>query len=124
MTIVQLHDYIGQIVKTIPIVYSYSNQTPYEYWNTQEIKYGSVIFCVKNVRTQNNIAKYECVLYYGDRLNENGSNRDSITQKKLNMLLNQSIVSYLNKSLLIISLVHILIYQLIWKQMEIVTIIF
>ena len=58
MTIVQLHDYIGQIVKTIPIVYSYSNQTPYEYWNTQEIKYGSVIFCVKNVRTQNNIAKY------------------------------------------------------------------
>lgn len=96
MNIVQLYDYIGQIAQTIPIVHSYSNQTPYEYWNTQEVKYGSVIFAVKTVRTQNNIAKFDCVLYYGDRLNETGSNRDSVQSDAIGVL--DSIVSRLNCS--------------------------
>ena len=96
MNIVQLYDYIGQIAQTIPIVHSYSNQTPYEYWNTQEVKYGSVIFAVKTVRTQNSIAKFDCVLYYGDRLNETGSNRDSIQSDAIGVL--DSIVSRLNCS--------------------------
>ena len=96
MNIVQLYDYIGQIAQTIPIVHSYSNQTPYEYWNTQEVKYGSVIFAVKTVRTQNNIAKFDCVLYYGDRLNETGSNRDSVQSDAIGVL--ESIVSRLNCS--------------------------
>lgn len=96
MNIVQLYDYIGQIAQTIPIVHSYSNQTPYEYWNTQEVKYGSVIFAVKTVRTQNNIAKFDCVLYYGDRLNESKSNRDSIQSDAIGVL--ETIVSRLNCS--------------------------
>lgn len=96
MSLPQLYDYIGQIAQTIPIVHSYSNQTPYEYWNTQEVKYGSVIFAVKTVRTQNNIAKFDCVLYYGDRLNETGSNRDSVQSDALGVL--ESIVSRLNCS--------------------------
>ena len=96
MNIVQLYDYIGQIAQTIPIVHSYSNQTPYEYWNTHEVKYGSVIFAVKTVRTQNNIAKFDCVLYYGDRLNETGSNRDSVQSDAIGVL--DSIVSRLNCS--------------------------
>lgn len=96
MNIVQLYDYIGQIAQTIPIVHSYSNQTPYEYWNKQEVKYGSVIFAVKTVRTQNNIAKFDCVLYYGDRLNETGSNRDSVQSDAIGVL--DSIVSRLNCS--------------------------
>lgn len=96
MSLPQLYDYIGQIAQTIPIVHSYSNQTPYEYWNTQEVKYGSVIFAVKTVRTQNNIAKFDCVLYYGDRLNETGSNRDSVQSDAIGVL--DSIVSRLNCS--------------------------
>lgn len=96
MSLPQLYDYIGQIAQTIPIVHSYSNQTPYEYWNTHEVKYGSVIFAVKTVRTQNNIAKFDCVLYYGDRLNETGSNRDSVQSDAIGVL--DSIVSRLNCS--------------------------
>lgn len=96
MNVVQLYNYIEQIVNTIPIVHSYSNQTPYEYWNTQEVKYGSVIFSVKKVKTQNNIAKYDCVLYYGDRLNESGSNRDSIQSDAIGVI--EAIVGRLNNS--------------------------
>lgn len=96
MNVVQLYDYIKQIALTIPIVHSYSNQSPYDFWNTEEVKYGSVVFAVKGVKTQNNIAKYECVLYYGDRLNESGSNRDSIQSDAIGVL--ESIVSRLNCS--------------------------
>ena len=96
MTIVTLNEYIKQIALTIPIVHSYSNQSPYEYWNTSDVKYGSVIFAVKSVRTQNNIAKYDCVLYYGDRLNETGSNRDSVQSDAIGVL--ENIVNRLNES--------------------------
>ena len=96
MTIVTLNEYIKQIALTIPIIHSYSNQSPYEYWNTSDVKYGSVIFAVKSVKTQNNIAKYDCVLYYGDRLNETGSNRDSVQSDAIGVL--ENIVNRLNES--------------------------
>lgn len=96
MNIVQLYEYIKQYALTIPIVKSYYNTSVYECWNNQEVKYGSVVFAVKSVREQNSIAKFDCVLYYGDRLNENKSNRDSIQSDAIGVINN--IVSRLNCS--------------------------
>ena len=96
MNIVQLYEYIKQYALTIPIVKSYYNTSVYECWNNQEVKYGSVVFAVKSVREQNSIAKFDCVLYYGDRLNENKSNRDSIQSDAIGVINN--IVNRLNCS--------------------------
>lgn len=96
MNIVQLYEYIKQYALTIPIVKSYYNTSVYECWNNQEVKYGSVVFAVKSVKEQNSITKFDCVLYYGDRLNENKSNRDSIQSDAIGVINN--IVSRLNCS--------------------------
>lgn len=96
MTLVNLYEYIKQYALTIPIVKSYYNTSVYECWNNQEVKYGSVVFAVKSVREQNSIAKFDCVLYYGDRLNENKSNRDSIQSDAIGVINN--IVNRLNCS--------------------------
>ena len=96
MTLPQLYEYIKQYALTIPIVKSYYNTSVYECWNNQEVKYGSVVFAVKSVREQNSIAKFDCVLYYGDRLNENKSNRDSIQSDAIGVINN--IVNRLNCS--------------------------
>lgn len=96
MNIVQLYDYIGQVAKTIPLVHSYSNQTPYEFWNTDSVKYGSVIFAVKSASVRNNVVSYECIIYYGDRLNDSGLNRESVQTDAVNVI--ESITSFLNCS--------------------------
>ena len=96
MNIVQLYDYIKQYALTIPIVKSYYNTSVYECWNNQNVKYGSVVFAVKSVREQNAIAKFDCVLYYGDRLNDNKTNRDAIQSDAIGVINN--IVSRLNCS--------------------------
>ena len=96
MNIVQLYDYIKQYALTIPIVKSYYNTSVYECWNNQNVKYGSVVFVVKSVREQNSIAKFDCVLYYGDRLNDNKTNRDAIQSDAIGVINN--IVSRLNCS--------------------------
>lgn len=96
MSLPQLYEYIKQYALTIPIVKSYYNTSVYECWNNQEVKYGSVVFAVKSVREQNSIAKFDCVLYYGDRLNENKSNRDSIQSDAIGVINN--IVNRLNCS--------------------------
>lgn len=96
MNIVQLYEYLKQYALTIPIVKSYYNTSVYECWNNQNVKYGSVVFAVKSVREQNAIAKFDCVLYYGDRLNDNKTNRDAIQSDAIGVINN--IVSRLNCS--------------------------
>ena len=96
MNIVQLYDYIKQYALTIPIVKSYYNTSVYECWNNQNVKYGSVVFAVKSVREQNSIAKFDCVLYYGDRLNDNKTNRDAIQSDAIGVINN--IINRLNCS--------------------------
>lgn len=96
MNIVQLYECIKQYALTIPIVESYYNTSVYECWNNQNVKYGSVVFAVKSVRETNSIAKYDCVLYYGDRLNDNKTNRDAIQSDAVGVI--NSIVNQLNCS--------------------------
>lgn len=79
MNIVELNKYIGNITSSIPIVHSYSNQDAYIFWNTMDkVRYGSVIFSVRNVITHNNITQYDCIIYYGDRLLTDKSNLSMI----------------------------------------------
>lgn len=96
MNLVNLYEYIKQIALSIPIVKSYYNTSVYECWDNQEVKYGSVAFVVKSTRKQNGISRFDCVLYYGDRLNENRSNRDSIQSDAIGVINN--IINRLNCS--------------------------
>lgn len=99
MNIIALYEHIKQYALTIPIVNSYYNTSVYECWNNPNVKYGSVVFAVKSVREQNSISKYECVIYYGDRLNDNKSNRDAIQSDAVGVINN--IINRLNSSNLI-----------------------
>ena len=74
----ELVHYINQIVNTIPIVMSFNDTDPYTYWNSQEVKYGSVIFAVKGYNQLSGVTRYNCVIYYGDRVLKDESNVNNI----------------------------------------------
>ena len=78
MNINQLYKYIGAISEQIPLVHSYSNKSVYDYWNMDEVKYGSVCFSVQNVSAGSHTTTYTGILYYGDRLMEDRSNIESV----------------------------------------------
>ena len=74
----QLVQYIKTIADNIPIVMSFNDTDPYTYWNSQEVKYGSVIFAVKGYNQSNGVTRYNCVIYYGDRVLKDESNVNNI----------------------------------------------
>ena len=74
----QLVQYIKTIADNIPIVMSFNDTDPYTYWNSQEVKYGSVIFAVKGYNQLNGVTRYNCVIYYGDRVLKDESNVNNI----------------------------------------------
>ena len=78
MNTVQLYKYINSITDQIPIIHSYSNKSVYDYWNTEEVKYGSVVFSLKSVSAREDGTTYSGVLYYGDRVLEDRSNVDAL----------------------------------------------
>ena len=78
MNVIQLYKYIGAISEQIPLVHSYSNKSVYDYWNMDEVKYGSVCFSVQNVSAGSHTTTYTGILYYGDRLMEDRSNIESV----------------------------------------------
>ena len=91
-----LNELIEGISKQIPLVNSYYTTSPYESWNVQEVKYGSVSFAITGVRSQESITTYTAILYYADRLTEDGSNRDSIWSDSATVI--QTIVGALNQA--------------------------
>ena len=74
----ELVQYIKTIADNIPIVMSFNDTDPYTYWNSQEVKYGSVIFAVKGYNQSNGVTRYNCVIYYGDRVLKDESNVNNI----------------------------------------------
>ena len=74
----QLIKYINDITNTIPIVHSFNDVDPYTYWNSQEVKYGSVIFAVRNSTQVGAVNRYNCIIYYGDRVLKDESNVNDI----------------------------------------------
>ena len=78
MNTVNLYRYIKSITDQMPLVHSYSNKSVYDYWNTEEVKYGSVVFSVKSVSAREDTTSYNGILYFGDRLLEDRSNVEDI----------------------------------------------
>ena len=46
MNIVQLNNFIEKIVSCTETVKSFYTNSVYECWNTEEVKYGSISFCI------------------------------------------------------------------------------
>ena len=99
MNIRELTSYIKKIVDTIPVVYSFNDVDPYSYWNSQEVKYGSVIFAVKGYLRLGSVNRYNCILYYGDRVLPDESNVNDIytdAQNVINHIIGNIVLSQSN----------------------------
>ena len=84
------------ISEQIPLVNSFYTQSPYECWNVKEVQYGSVSFVITRVNTTDTVTTYETVLYYADRLMEDGLNREAIHSDSSTVI--QTIVGAMNQS--------------------------
>ena len=84
------------ISQQIPLVNSFYTLSPYECWNVKEVQYGSVSFVITRVNTRESTTTYEAVLYYADRLMEDGLNRDAIHSDSSTVI--QTIVGAMNQS--------------------------
>lgn len=67
-------------------VNQYTEGDIYENWNSTEIKYASVNLAVESVEDYDTYKVYNAVLYYGDRLVENRSNRWQVQTEGVRLL--------------------------------------
>ena len=96
MNINILNKVVKGVAEQIPLVNSFYTQSPYESWNVNECKYGSISFVVTKTTNRENTTTYDAVLYYGDRLTEDKSNIDSIHSDASTVI--QTIVGALNQT--------------------------
>lgn len=89
-----LNNLIKGISEQIPLVQSYYTTSPYESWNVEEVKYGSVSFVITKVNTRETTTTFDATIYYADRLLEDNSNRDSVHSDAATVI--QTIVGALN----------------------------
>lgn len=89
-----LNELIKGITEQIPLVQSYYTTSPYECWNVEEVKYGSVSFVITRVNTRESTTTYDATIYYADRLLEDNANRDSVHSDAATVI--QTIVGALN----------------------------
>ena len=90
-----LNEILKGVSEQIPLVNSFYTLSPYDSWNVSEVKYGSVSFVVTDIQTRQSTTTYTATLYYGDRLLEDGSNRDSVYSDSATVI--QTIVGALNQ---------------------------
>ena len=89
-----LNNLIKGISEQIPLVNSYYTTSPYESWNVEEVKYGSVSFVITKVYTRETTTTFDATIYYADRLLEDNSNRDFVHSDAATVI--QTIVGALN----------------------------
>jgi len=73
MNLITTLNYITDIAESLQLVNSAYKGSPYDHWNSSEIKYGSVCVAVENV-SRDSLMTYNLVLYYADRLTQDRSN--------------------------------------------------
>lgn len=78
-------------VKTVRSVY---DGDVYSIWNTEEVNYASFVVALNSAGKQDNTRVYNLILYYGDRLMQDNSNRNAIIDDAMNTL--QTVVNKLN----------------------------
>lgn len=93
MTIHQLFRNIKQIAASVKTVRSAYDGDVYTIWNTDEVKYASVVVSLNYGQKQDNTRVYNVILYYGDRLMQDNSNKNSIFDDAFNTL--QTIINEL-----------------------------
>ena len=74
MTLTELYDLVGQHALSKINVRTYSKASPYVAWQSRETEYAAVAFTVERVTNTEEYQSVECVLYWGDRLMQDGSN--------------------------------------------------
>ena len=94
MNIVQLNNFIEKIVSCTEVVNSFYTDSVYECWNAEEIKYGSISFCITRTQMRERTMTYDAIIYYGDRLLEDKSNRNAIWSDATQVI--QSIIGTIN----------------------------
>lgn len=67
-------------------VNSFYKGSPYTFWQTRSVDYASVCFTVENVRNEENTYVMQCLIYFGDRLENDGSNWLQIQNDAANIL--------------------------------------
>ena len=94
MNIVQLNNFIEKIVSCTETVKSFYTNSVYECWNAEEVKYGSISFCITKTQMRERTMTYDAIIYYGDRLLEDKSNRNAIWSDAAQVI--QSIIGTVN----------------------------
>ena len=85
---------IKNIAASVKTVRSAYDGDVYTIWNTNEVNYASFVVAISAAGKQENLRTYNLVLYYGDRLMQDGKNKNSIWDDALNTL--QSIINKIN----------------------------
>lgn len=83
---------IASKVKTVRSVY---DGDVYSIWNTEEVKYASFVVGLNYASKDNNTRIYNLILYYGDRLLQDNSNRNAVVDDAMNTL--QTVINKLNE---------------------------
>ena len=95
MNIVQINNFIKKIANCTELVHSFYTNSVYECWNSKgNVDYGSVVFCIKKTRMRERTMIYDAIMYYGDRLLDDKSNRDAVWADATNVI--QSIIGTIN----------------------------
>lgn len=85
---------IKDIASSVKTVRSAYDGDVYTIWNTNEVKYASFVVAISSAGKSDNIRTYNLVLYYGDRLTQDGKNKNSVWDDALNTL--QSVINKIN----------------------------
>lgn len=76
-----------EVSETIHNVNSFSDNDIYDEWIKPDIKFSAVNAYLQNVNRNDNTIEYTIMLYYGDRLLKDGSNRNAIFDDGVSVLL-------------------------------------
>lgn len=93
MTVNNLFRLIKNISSKVKTVASSYDGDVYTIWNTGEVKYASFVVALSNSVKRDNLRAYNLLMYYGDRLIQDGSNKNSVWDDAINTL--QTIVNKL-----------------------------
>lgn len=86
MNKIELNKYIESISSQIPLIHSFYTDDVYEVWNSEEVRYGSLSFCITSSSVNDSTTVWNATVYYADRLLEDKSNRDAIQTDSINII--------------------------------------
>jgi len=86
MTYSELTDTVRSICERIHNMGCFYTSDVYEAWNRSDVRYSSVVMYLTGAQREENVITYNVLLYYGDRLLMDCSNRDAIFDDGIRVL--------------------------------------